>query len=136
MLSQKRVWILLSFTISVRNYSIKGQGLHISIFSTLHYCLVLHLDVWCLILKKILNSLFNFIFYFQFLCLSSKIIWIIIFILNWPRGCSMRILTCSGCIQNIAGATTTKLTHSWPEGHNVPGKIQEFLLLLGHDCAL
>jgi hypothetical protein len=41
-----------------------------------------------------------------FLCLGSKIIEIIIFILNTLRGCSMHIQICSLLIQNTPGATS------------------------------
>jgi hypothetical protein len=57
-------------------------------------------------LTKFFNPLFNFKRLLKFLCLGSKSIQIIFFILNTLRVCSIRIQICTLRIQNTLGATS------------------------------
>jgi hypothetical protein len=71
--------------------------------------------MWRLILKKNFYSLFILYWSLKFLYLGSKIIQIIIFILNTLRGCSMRIQICSMHIQNTPRASSAWILCSYAQ---------------------
>jgi hypothetical protein len=62
--------------------------------------------MWRLIVKFFQTRSLILYWSLKFLCLGSKVIQIIIFILNTLRGGSMRIQICSMRIQNTLGATS------------------------------